>query len=86
MSKYVVDRKGNKHKLLTKELDFYFVMYADLFDDLISILGSYVSESTYKKLCELSIIIQDEVGHLDCDELINSVVVESGYKYEMIEE
>ena len=73
----------NTNKMeVSKIIDNYALyLYADVFDDLKTLLDGLVSEGTAELLCNCSKAIRNEVGHLKCDELTDCKVIEYGYNF-----
>lgn len=84
MAEFVIDEKGNKHKILSKNVDYAKSMYADIFDDLVAVIKCFFSSNISKKLYDVSKELHNEVGHLKCDENLDFFVVETGYNDEVI--
>ena len=82
MPEYITDKKGRKHKLLHKKVDFYSFMGLKVFEDLVDNYLRYaVSDDTYSKLFDLIEVIYQEINVPNFEEYIG---VDAGlYGYNM---
>lgn len=72
----------NKGELFNKKIDcFTLYTYSNVLFDVIEVLKSHISEEAFALLHTAMLMIDDEIGHLDCDELVNCYIVEEGYNY-----
>lgn len=82
MSKFYTDTKGRKFVVIKKKIPCTTLyLYANLFDDLKVVLEPLVNKKTKKMLQDLSFAIHNQIPHLECDNIIDSYIVEEGYNY-----
>lgn len=80
MSKFYTDTKGRKFVVIKKKIPCTTLyLYADLFDNLKDVLEPLVNQKTKKMLYDLSCAIHNQIPHLECDNFIDSYIVEEGY-------
>lgn len=82
MSKYYIDSKGRKFVVIRKKIPCTTLyLYSGLYDDLMDIMYSLVDKKTQKMMQDLSLAIHNQIPHLECDNIIDSYIVEEGYNY-----
>lgn len=74
---YYTDRKGVNHKIIRKRIDdCKMYAYADLLSDIKSNIDAGLSGKSQFLFQELIMSIDNDIGHLKCDELTDSYAVE----------